>query len=233
MRMTTSMLMELHTKLFLEFGDPQWWPGDTPFEVCIGAILTQNTSWSNVERAISNLKERSLLSPSAMTSVQANVLSEAIRPSGYYNRKAARLRAFCAYLLERYEGDLEMTRDVPVLDLRNELLAIGGIGNETADSILCYALDRPVLVIDAYTFRALSRIFGSCPELPERGSRGSYGTMQGLLMGLLKGDACLYNRFHALLVLLGKERCRTAPCCIGCPVGPMCWYASSGTEGRA
>lgn len=219
---STGSLVTMFTLLFGHYGDPHWWPGRTPFEVCIGAILTQNTSWSNVETAISVMRESGLLDPFALLSVPQDDLTRAIRPAGYFNQKALYLRSFSSYLVERYGGDIASMAMVPTLQLRVELLNLKGVGEETADSIICYALNKPVLVIDGYTHRVLERFFGPLWGLKGPGSKGSYGSVQDHLMGRLQGDALFYNRFHALIVLLAKDLCKRRPLCSDCPLRGFC-----------
>ena len=197
--------------LLRHFGPQGWWPAETPFEVMVGAILTQNTAWTNVEKAILNLKAGNLLDPRRLHETDAGTLALALRPAGYFNVKAARLKAFIAWFLERHGGDVEALKRVEPARLREELLEIKGIGRETADSILLYALDVPTFVVDAYTWRVLSR-HGLVPEETE------YGEMKELFEGNLPRDAKLYNEYHALLVAAGKEFCRPVPRCAKCPL---------------
>lgn len=205
-------LIEIHDQLLARFGPQHWWPGDSPFEITIGAILTQNTSWTNVEKAIANLKSAGFLSFSGLSSISLEVLAELIRPAGYFNVKALRLQNFLQMVIRQYAGDF----DRMLLDrtdiLREKLLAVKGIGPETADSILLYAANRPVFVIDAYTHRILFR-HGIIEE------DADYSTMQTLFADALPADATLFNEFHALFVRTGKEFCRkTKPRCNLCPL---------------
>jgi len=193
------------------FGPQHWWPGQTRFEVIVGAILTQNTNWANVEKAIANLRARGLLEPGAMHSLERSELARLIRPAGYYNIKARRLCAFLDWLFDRYTGDLDALSGVPTDSLRQQLLSITGIGPETADSILLYALDRPVFVVDAYTARIASRHGLIEPPF-------DYHQLQDLFHSHLRPDVRLFNEYHALLVRLGKEYCRPRPSCKGCPL---------------
>jgi endonuclease III related protein len=151
------LLKRMYSLLENHYGPTHWWPGDTPFEIAIGAILTQNTAWTNVEKAIANLKEEQLLYPVAMLSVPAERLEMAIRPSGYYRQKARRLRTFCEYLATNYDNDMQRMAGQSLATLRDELLGLNGIGPETADDILLYACQKPVFVVDTYTRRILSR----------------------------------------------------------------------------
>jgi endonuclease-3 related protein len=208
-----STLVDIYTALLDHFGPQQWWPGETPFEVMVGAVLTQNTNWTNVSRAIANLQEENLLSLAALANLPEAVLAEKIRPSGYYNLKARRLKNLLA-LISREEpaGDLDRFFSRETLILREKLLSVKGIGPETADSILLYAAQKPVFVVDAYTYRMLTR-HGLI------GEETDYAEMQDLFMGNLPADVKLYNEFHALIVRLGKEYCKkTRPRCRECPL---------------
>ena len=193
------------------FGPQGWWPGETPFEVIVGAILTQGTAWANVERAIANLKAARLLSVRGLGRVPRGRLARLIRPSGYFNQKAVKLKAFMAFMRREYGGGLAAMGREPTAPLRAKLLAVHGIGPETADSILLYAFGRPAFVVDAYTVRVLSR-HGLLP--PGAG----YGEAQRYLVSRLPRDARLFNEFHALFVRVGKEYCGRRPRCAGCPL---------------
>lgn len=196
------------------YGSQHWWPADTPFEVMVGAVLTQSASWWNVEKAISNLKAQRLLCPAGLRDVSQDLLANTIRPSGYYNSKAKKLKSLAEWLGRRYGDDIRLMRQEPVSALRNDLLAVYGIGEETADSILLYACDQPIFVVDAYTTRILARLGVST------GRR--YEDWQAVFMGTLSPDAGLFNEYHALLVRHGKDHCRKAPLCPGCPLLPLC-----------
>jgi len=204
-------LMEIYRRLYGRFGPQGWWPADGPFEVIVGAILTQNTAWRNVERAIENLKGEGLLDPWALLKVDEEELAALIRPAGYYNVKSKRLKAFIRYFCEKYQGDLGKMFGRPLPQLREELLKVGGIGPETADSILLYAGGRPVFVVDAYTRRVLGRhrIIGE---------GATYQEVQELFMENLPQDVELFKEYHALFVRLGKTYCRPKPLCEGCPL---------------
>ncbi|MEW6109999.1 MAG: endonuclease III domain-containing protein [Nitrospirota bacterium] len=212
--MTSDMiLMKIYGKLFRTFGPQNWWPGDTPFEVAVGAILTQNTNWANVEKAIENIKKAGALSPDALHDMHRDELASLIRPAGYFNIKAKRLKHFISFLIDEYSGSMKKMRKEKLPIIREKLLSVNGIGPETADSIILYALEKPVFVIDAYTRRVLSR-----HNIMDHDS--SYNEFQGLFHKGLKEDAVLYNEYHALFVRLAKEYCRTKPICAGCPLGP-------------
>jgi len=207
----TRILENIYSMLFESFGPQHWWPGETPFEIMVGAILTQNTNWSNVEMAIANLKGAGVLSPAALKGLKRDRLARLIRPAGYFNVKAGRLKNFIHYLMSRYGGSIAGMRGTDTGTLRKELLAVNGIGEETADSILLYALGRPVFVIDAYTKRILSRHRIMAASVP-------YAGFQELFHAHLPRDARLFNEYHALLVRTGKEFCRPRPRCSGCPL---------------
>ncbi len=193
------------------FGPQGWWPAETPFEVMVGAVLTQNTAWTNVEKAVMNLKAAGLLDPRRLSEIDEGTIALAVRPAGYYNVKARRLKSLVAWLMERAGGDVEALKRIPPERRRQELLEVRGIGRETADSILLYALGIPTFVVDAYTHRILSR-HGLAPEEAE------YEEMKELFERTLPRDAALYNEFHALLVAAGKEFCRPIPRCRRCPL---------------
>ncbi len=207
-------LMAIYDKLYSFYGPQHWWPGDTPFEVAVGAILTQNTNWSNVEKAIGNLKEHKMLDARVIHQMPIDQLASIIRPSGYYNIKAQRLRAFIDYLVGSYGGSMARMKKGGTEKLRNELLAVNGIGQETADSILLYPLGKPVFVIDAYTKRVLLR-----HGLMDMNA--SYEECRQLFHVELDEDVRLFNEYHALLVMVGKEYCRPMQRCAGCPLSAV------------
>lgn len=213
---TTALLTELYEKMATRFGPQHWWPGETPFEVMVGAILTQNTNWGNVEKAIGNLKRQGVLDPHAMLRLAPESLAELIRPAGYFNIKTQRLRNFLSYFVETYGGDVGLMRERTLSTLREELLAVKGIGRETADSILLYALEKPSFVIDAYTHRVLSRHFLITEET-------DYDEMQQLMMSSFPEDVPHYNEYHALFVRIGKEFCKPKPQCENCPLNGLNW----------
>ena len=207
-------LIEYYRRLFSAYGPQFWWPGDGPFEVAVGAILTQNTAWKNVERAIENLKKARLLNPEALHRASLMKLSRLIRPSGYFNAKARTLKAFTAYLQIRFGGKMEAMFREPPHRLRLALLNIKGIGPETADSILLYGGGLPYFVIDAYTRRIVYR-----HRLMKPG-RG-YPELQTRFMSELSRNVGVYKEFHALIVKVGKEHCGRKPHCEGCPLMPF------------
>ena len=204
-------LLAVYGKMLTHFGPRDWWPGETSFEVCIGAVLTQNTAWSNVEKAITNLKSAQCLSPEAIETVDMEKLAELVRPSGYYNQKAKKLKTFVHFFADEYGFSFKRWRAEPLDISRKKLLSVKGIGPETADSILLYALEKPVFVVDAYTRRIFSR-HGFFPE------KFTYEQMQAFFTRHLPEDIPLYNEFHALVVYTGKTYCKTKPVCNGCPL---------------
>jgi len=212
----TDILNSIFTKLFSSYDPQSWWPADTPFEVMLGAILTQNTAWTNVEKAMTGLSEVCDLTPEGILSVTPEQLQEAIRPSGYFRQKAGRLLGFCRFLLDEYGSDLTDMAPVPTGQLREDLLALHGIGPETADSILLYALGRPVFVVDAYTLRLFSRL-GLCEE------QAKYDDIQALFMENLEPDVQMFNEYHALIITHCKQLCKKrAPECEDCTLSGMC-----------
>jgi len=208
-------LIEIYDRLYTAYGPQRWWPGDSEFEIIAGAILTQSASWSNVERALANLKAAGLLSPKGIEALSESELAELIRPSGYYNAKARKLKAFVELLDERAVGDLERLLGLPAAELRALLLATHGIGPETADAMLLYAAGRPLFVIDTYTRRIFSRL-GVAPQVD------SYEGWQRLFGEALAPDAQMFNEYHALIVRHGKEVCRKRPLCSSCPLAARC-----------
>jgi len=210
--MKRASLKNVYAKLFSHFGPQHWWPGDTRFEVIVGAILTQNTAWANVEKAIVNLKKAGALkSPAVMKRLTTGKLAGLIRPAGYYNIKAKRLRNFLDFLGRRYSLSLIELSRAETGRLRRELLEVNGIGPETCDSILLYAFGRPLFVVDAYTKRIFSR-----HGLFEK--EAGYADVQKVFMDNLRRKIGLFNEYHALIVRLGKELCRKEPRCGACPL---------------
>lgn len=208
----------IYHQLFTCYGPQHWWPADEPFEVIVGAILTQSTAWINVEKAINNLKHAGVLDPNSLSRMPVEDLAELIRPSGYYNVKARKLKAFLDRL-SSYGNSLErmFVSDVP--QLRSELLSIYGIGEETADSIILYAARKPIFVIDAYTHRIMARL-GMNPD------SGNYSVLQSVFMENLFHDDKVFNEYHALIVRHGKDRCKkSSPLCEGCCLDGICLLA--------
>lgn len=205
-------LLSLYKCLYAHFGPQRWWPARTPFEVIVGAILTQNTSWGNVEKAIVNLRAHRALTPCGLNRLGESRLASLIRSAGYYNVKARRLKAFMDFLSASYAGDIRRMSVQDSRSLRKALLGVKGIGPETADSILLYAFNKPVFVIDAYTRRILGR-HGLAAK------NASYEELQSFFMRGLPRNARLFNEFHALLVRLAKEYClKNNPRCKACPL---------------
>jgi endonuclease-3 related protein len=204
--------MKMYAKLYDAFGAQHWWPGETPFEVMVGAVLTQNTNWRNVSRAIDNLRTENLLTLQALSELPIEFLAEKIRPAGYFNLKARRLKNLLYFVNREYQGDLDTLFAEETYTLRESLLTVKGIGPETADSILLYAANKPIFVIDAYTHRILSRHTMITEE-------DDYHSMQELFHDVLPADTALFNEYHALLVRLGKDFCKkTKPLCSSCPI---------------
>jgi endonuclease-3 related protein len=203
------VLTDIYRKLYERFGAQHWWPAQGPFEVIVGAILTQSTAWTNVEKAIANLKAAGKLSPKGLRQLPETELAALIHPSGYYNVKARKLKAFVNRFGEQYSDSLDKLFSGDIESVRGELLGVHGIGEETADSIILYAGNKPVFVIDAYTRRIIDRI-GLSP------GDNNYAGYQSLFMSNLPADAALFNEYHALLVNLGKIFCRKRPLCERC-----------------
>ncbi len=208
-------LEEVYQRLLDRFGPQHWWPADEPFEVIVGAILTQSAAWGNVEKAIGNLRGAGALSPRALRKLPKAKLAELVYPCGYYNAKALKLKAFALWLGNHYDDDLNELFTLDAADLRQQLLSVHGVGQETADSIILYAAEKPIFVIDAYTRRIISRL-GLAPE------KESYTAYQALFEENLPQDAKLYNEYHALLVCLGKNVCRRQPLCGDCCLDDIC-----------
>ncbi len=207
-------LAEIYDTLYKAFGPQDWWPGDTPFEVAVGAILTQNTNWGNVEKAINNLKKEKVLNADILNKMPHKRLASIIKPAGYFNIKAKRLKNFLAFLSNHYKGSMKKMKTGEIQALRNNLLDVNGVGPETADSILLYALEKPVFVIDAYTKRVLQR-HGLAP------GKAAYHELQELFHKNLPRDVNLYNEYHALFVMVGKDFCKPKPKCDICPLKGM------------
>lgn len=211
-RHISDRLMEIYDRLLSSFGPQHWWPADTPFEVAVGAILTQNTNWKNVERAVENLKRMDSLTVEGISRLAEMELAELIRPSGYFTVKARRLKNYIGHIAANYGGDFFASLDGNSIEKRAELLSVSGIGPETADSILLYAGGHPTFVVDAYTRRVMAR-HGFVSE------RAGYDELRSLFMDNLPADAALFNEYHALFVAVGKTCCRPKePRCEGCPL---------------
>jgi endonuclease-3 related protein len=205
------LLIAIFDALFQAFGPQHWWPAETPFEVIVGAILTQNTAWKNVEKAIAAMRDRGLLDLGPLLQVPVTELASLIRTSGYYNQKAQKLKHFCEYLVTNWDGNLHGFLEQDMEDLRNQLLGLRGIGPETADSIVLYAAEKPSFVVDTYTYRIFSH-HGWVPE------ELSYEELRNYFMNSLEPDVGLFKEYHALLVRCGHLYYRRRPWCTGCPL---------------
>ena len=205
----SQVLLNTYHKLFAYYGPQHWWPAEEPFEVIVGAILTQSAAWTNVEKAITNLKKARALTPETLRTLPVDEVASLIYPSGYYNAKARKLKAFVDWLGEKYSDNLSRLFRNNTDDLREQLLSVYGVGEETADSIILYAADKPVFVIDAYTRRFIKRL-GLKPTTE------TYADYQKLFTKHLPTDNKLFNEYHALLVCLGKDVCRKNPACERC-----------------
>lgn len=210
-------LLQLYDSLYAEYGPQNWWPAETPFEVIIGAILVQSTVWKNVAQAIKNLKTAELLTPEQLCKCPRDTLEALIRPSGYYRVKTKKIQAFIEHLQINYRNSLDvlLAKDQPTL--REELLSIYGIGEETADSILLYAARKPIFVVDAYTYRLLTRLGWT-------EGKYDYGKLQKIFMDALPKDADLFSEYHALIVRHGKATCAKTPKCSMCTLSQQCSY---------
>ena len=221
------VVADIYDRLFGHFGPQNWWPANTPLEVCIGAVLTQNSSWQNVKKAITNLKDNTELELDILLAIPNKKLASLIKSSGYYNIKAKRLKALLKFMAGCDSGGWrQFLRTAKLETARSKLLSIHGIGPETADSILLYAANRPTFVIDKYTVR-----FGARYGLFE--SKTGYDSAKEFFMINLPRRAKLFNEYHALLVMLGKDYCRSKPLCNGCPLKKRCRYAGNRPSVRA
>ncbi|MCI0334041.1 MAG: endonuclease III domain-containing protein [Planctomycetes bacterium] len=210
-----SHLLRAYDRLLTAFGPQRWWPGDSPFEIAVGAVLVQNTAWRNVERAIANLRDAGVMEPRALYALPPEELAELIRPAGYFQVKARRLRNLLKFVVEEYDGSLDAMFRTDVATLREQLLSIHGIGPETADAILLYAGGLPTFVVDTYTHRVSAR-HGWV------GYDADYHEIKDHFESGLPADAPLYNEYHALLVRVGKDFCRrSAPKCDACPLADL------------
>ena len=221
-----STILHIFHRLFEHFGPRSWWPAETPFEVVIGAILTQNTAWTNVEQAIENLRAANALTAERVACLTSNALEDLIRPSGFFRQKSARLQELSRHLLSKWDGDLYRLCAGEIEEARQRLLSQKGIGPETADSILLYAAERPSFVVDAYTKRVFTRV-GTLSGTED------YETIRDLFMRKLPTDTQLFNEYHALIVELAKSYCRKkTPLCQQCPIVKSCAYAVSQRGGK-
>lgn len=214
------ILLDIYERLYSHFGPRGWWPAETPFEVCVGAILTQNVAWRNVVKAITALKEEDLLDARAIYRAPAEKIARLVRPTRYYNQKAGKLKNFCSLVVERHDADLDRLFSLPAADLRRELLGVRGIGKETADSIVLYAAQKPVFVVDAYTSRIFSRL-GIIPD------GWGYDRIQAFFTGNLPESVGLFNEYHALIDGAGHHYCSGTPRCGQCPLAGICKHNES------
>ncbi|MFO7811451.1 MAG: endonuclease III domain-containing protein [Pelovirga sp.] len=212
-------IMEVYQRLCRGYCLSNWWPAQSPFEVVVGAFLTQNTNWNNVEKALANLKAAKALDLQLLAAMPLEQLEQLIRPSGFFRQKAQRLQYFCCYVLDQHGGSLENLLLLELDEARNELLALTGIGPETADSILLYAGRRPSFVVDSYTRRFLGR-------LGLLTGKESYDDIRTLFMAGVNQEVPLYQHYHALIVTHCKERCRKSPLCSACLFKDICHYAT-------
>lgn len=222
---TREALLDIYDRLHAAYGPQGWWPGGSPFEVVVGAILTQAAAWTNVEKAIDNLKAAGTLSPQGILDTPVDELARLVYPAGYYNAKARKLKAFVEMLFRSHGGDLDRLLAVPLTELRRELLATHGIGPETADAVILYAAGRPRFVIDAYTRRVFGRL-GLAP------ARDDYASWQRLFEEALPFDAPLFNEYHALIDRHAKTYCRKEPLCEECFLREVCSYGRLSTSRR-
>jgi endonuclease III related protein len=211
---TGKRLIEIYNLLLSSFGPQNWWPAETALEMMVGAILTQNTSWNNVEKAILNLKGKSLLSIEKLSQVPGSILAEYIKPAGYYNLKVSRLKNLINFIVDRYDSDIYTLFSLDTWVIREELLTVKGIGLETADSIVLYGAGRPIFVVDTYTYRILTR-----HSLIEE--EAGYDDLQLFFMDNLSHDVDLFKEFHALIVKTGKDFCKRKPRCPECPLNRL------------
>jgi endonuclease-3 related protein len=207
--------MEVYRRMLRRYGPQHWWPAEGPFETMVGAVLTQRTIWANAERAIDNLRDAGALSPEALRRMPLDRLASLLYPAGYYNSKARKLKALAGFLGGRYRDDPSAMAMADTVTLRRELLAVYGVGEETADAILLYAAEKPAFVVDAYTRRVFARL-----RLAPR--RDTYAAYREMFMGLLDPDPVLFNEYHALIVRHGKEVCKTHPVCKECCLRDVC-----------
>lgn len=215
-------IKSIYQQLYDAYGGQGWWPGDTPFEVMVGAILTQNTAWINVEKAIANLKSEKKLSAQKIVAARHSTLAKILKPSGYFNLKARRLKNFCLWYLE--QGEIRSLEKKDTEELRKGLLSVNGIGCETADDILLYAFERPVFVIDAYTRRIFSRLGLIAGDEPYKQLRAFFE--KALVETAMEDDYTLFNEYHALIVIHGKDICRVRPKCEQCMIKQDCFFES-------
>jgi endonuclease-3 related protein len=212
MESISKKLMALYTAMYDAFGPQAWWPGDGPLEIMIGAVLTQNTNWKNVERAIDNLRQEKMIDVEQLVKIEPARLAELIRPAGYFTVKAKRLKNLMNHVWKHYQSDIGRFFDLSVSTLREELLGVSGIGPETADDIVLYAANKPTFVVDTYTYRIMLRHYLISQD-------DEYMTIKELFEDNLPADVKLFNEYHALIVAVGKNYCKkTNPTCERCPL---------------
>ena len=204
-------MQDAFDRLLQRYGPQHWWPGEGPFEILVGTVLVQNTNWRNVEKAIDNLREAGVMTPEKLFALDPEELSELIRPAGYYQVKTKRLRNLLRLVVDRYDGSLEEMFAGNMHALREELLGVNGVGPETADCILLYVGNFPKFIADGYAMRVAARHGWIEFE-------ADYHGLQDFFESRLPAEAPLYNEYHALLVKVGKEHCKTKPICSGCPL---------------
>ena len=224
----TTRLMDVYDRFYTAYGPQHWWPGESPFEVIAGAILTQSAAWTNVEMALAKMRAAGCWSFDAVHQISESDLAQLVRSSGYFNAKARKLKAFAAHVAVNYQGDLDSFFSKPADLLRDELLSIHGIGDETADDIMVYAAEKPSFVIDTYTRRIMDRL-GMAPD----GGRAKYGDYQAIFHDNLPPDTRMFNEFHALWDRHAKEACAKTPRCEGCCLLDVCAAGQSGVLGGA
>jgi len=220
----TLTLMEVYRRLLKHFGRQGWWPAQTKFEVLLGAVLTQRTRWENAEKAVQRLREAGLLDPRKLADTPIEVVEELIRPSGFYRVKARRLLNLVRHIAEKYEGNLDRFLGRPAEEVRRDLLTVGGVGRETADSILLYAAERLYFPVDAYTKRIMRRL-GFIED-----ENVDYEELRRFIESRIPRSLDVYREFRALLVALGKHHCGKEPRCVGCPLRDLCPTGGGGVE---
>lgn len=212
---------QVYHQLYRHYGPQHWWPANTAFEMMVGAILTQNTSWRNVEKAIQKLREHRMLNPQAIDKSSKGHLTELIKSTGYYNVKAKRLKNLTNFLKKEFSSDIKKMKPVPLAQLRPQLLSVNGIGPETADSVLLYALGKAVFVVDVYTRRVFSRIGLLKFDM-------EYEMMARTILEKIPRSIKLYNEYHALLVAHAKRHCKNKPLCVNCVLAQQCFFCLRG-----
>lgn len=219
------LLPGVFERLLARYGAQGWWPAAGPFEVMVGAVLTQATAWGNAARAVANLRAADALDPAALRRMDLEAVAAFARPSGYYNSKARKLKALAAFIGAEFGDDIAAMRAADCGDMRRALLGVHGVGEETADAILLYALGKPAFVIDAYARRLLGRLLGG--DAGAAVAKAPYGELRRLFTDALPPDAAMFGEYHALIVRHGKDACRQTPRCDGCPLRGVCAFGAS------